>query len=82
MARGGARPGSGRRRGHNAIASEKAREYIIKRVSDELEPIMDKAIEQAKSGDGMARRELMDRAYGRPTESIKIEGDLTIKIDV
>ena len=82
MAKGGYRPGAGRKKGFKAIESEKAREYIINRVSEELGPIIDKAIEQAKDGDQTARRDLLDRAYGRPRETVEVQSDIILHIDV
>lgn len=74
MANGGARPGAGRPRGTNGIQAEKAREYIIRRVSEELEPIMDQLIAKAKKGDMAAIKDLLDRAYGRAKETVEHQG--------
>lgn len=74
----------GRPKGSKAphtIEAEKAREYIVNRVTKELEKIIDKAIEQAKAGDQTARRELLDRAYGRPKETIETHKMPTIDWD-
>ena len=71
------KPGPGRPKGSKAthtIEAENAREYIIKRVSEELEPILDKLIEKAKAGDMVAAKDLLDRAYGKATETLKHEG--------
>ena len=80
--RGGRTKGS---KGSRAISSDKAREYITKRVTAELEPIMNVAIEQAKAGDTTSRRDLLDRAYGRPRETMEISGrdgkPLIIRLD-
>ena len=51
MAKGGARPGSGRKKGSKTLATieaSKAREYVINRVVAELEPILDAQIEVAQ----------------------------------
>ena len=80
--RGGKRKGSGRKKGFSALTSEKAREYITKRVTEELEPIMDKAIAQAKDGDQAARKDLMDRAYGKPKETVEHTGEVNLLLDV
>ena len=72
----------GRKKGLATVQAEKARAYIAIRVSKELKPIMDKAIEQAKAGDQITRRDLMDRAYGKPKEIIEHEGEITLKIDI
>jgi hypothetical protein len=85
MALGGARPGAGRPKGSkggNTLEAEAAKAYIAQRVSEELEPIVTKAIEQAKAGDPTARKELFDRAYGRPKETVEVQADVTLKIDV
>ena len=74
MAMGGRRPGAGRKKGFRALNREKALAYISKRVSDELGPIMDKAIVQATSGDQTTRKDLLDRAYGKPVESVELTG--------
>lgn len=66
--RGGKRPNSGRKKGYKAIEAEKAREYILSRVLGELEPIITKQIEQAKKGDNNTRRDLFDRAFGKPKD--------------
>ena len=68
--RGGYREGSGRKKGISALEHEKARELLAIKLSTEFGPICDKAIEQAKSGDGEARKWLTDRAWGRPKDSI------------
>lgn len=72
----------GRKKGYKAINAEKAGEYIAQRVSKELEPIITVAIEQAKGGDQAARRDLLDRAYGRPKETIEMKGEMKLKLDV
>ena len=63
-----------KRKHKKTIEAEKAIEYIRQRVTNELQPIMDKAIEQAKEGDTATRRDLMDRAYGKPKETIEHQG--------
>lgn len=78
---GGARPGAGRKKGYKAIAAEKANAYIAKRVSDELAPIIDVAIDQAKKGDITARKDLLDRAYGKPKETLDLGGEVNLKLD-
>lgn len=64
------------------LDKEAAIAYITKRVTEELAPIMDRAINQAKDGDQTTRKDLMDRAYGRPKEVVEHQGDITLKIDI
>lgn len=68
----GGRP-VGAKAGHT-LTAEAAKAYIIKRVSEELEPIITKQIQQAIDGDGNARKDLLDRAYGKPKETVEIQG--------
>ena len=51
MAKGGVRPGSGRKKGSKAthtIQAEQARAHFIKRVTDELDPLIDAQLDLAK----------------------------------
>lgn len=48
MSRGGKRIGAGRKKEKRTIESEKAREYLIGRITAELEPIATAHIEAAK----------------------------------
>jgi hypothetical protein len=70
--RGGKREGSGRKKGFPALQSEMAREILAVKLHTEFEPIVDKAIEQAKNGDSEARRWLSDRAWGRPKDTMDL----------
>jgi hypothetical protein len=72
--RGGYRENSGRKKGFSALEAEKAREYIVQRVNDSLEPIISALINSAKEGDNKAIQILFERAYGRPI--IPIEADI------
>lgn len=51
------------------VAREKAREYLVRRVEEEIEPIADKLIEKAQTGDVPAIKELFDRAWGKSKET-------------
>ena len=46
--RGGKRPGAGRKKEQRTIKAEKAREYIIGRIAEELDPIVTAQVEAAK----------------------------------
>lgn len=81
MARGGKRPGAGRKIGTASIEAEKARILIATKLVKELGPIVDKAILQAKDGDKAAREWLSDRGLGKVPTTLALptdEGALTI----
>ena len=73
MTRGGYRPNAGRKKGFSSLEAEKAREFIAQRLTTDLEPIIAKAIEQAKEGDHKAREWLTDRAYGKSFQATATE---------
>ena len=82
MVRGGYRQGSGRKKGFAAKNAEMARELICRKLSESLDPIIDRAIAQAKKGDRHAREWLVDRAFGKakPTHDDFDEMPLPIPI--
>ena len=68
---GGARPNSGPKKGakyRKTRVKEIAQMYLIRRVEEEIEPIVSALIEKAKQKDIMAIREALDRAWGRSRE--------------
>lgn len=97
---GGKRKGAGRKKGHKAshtIQTEKAREYVIQRITEELEPIMTAQIEAAKGlyfigkegqvvyqekPDITAGKNLLDQTIGKAKETVELKEDVTLKIDV
>lgn len=82
MALGGKREGAGRKKGYKAIAAEKAREYLVKRIAAELEPITDMILKSAKAGDTKSLEYLINQLIGKPKETMEIQEDVTLKIDV
>lgn len=72
---GGKREGSGRPKGVVAKSTQLAllqREYVIKRFEESLEPITNKAIQQAVAGDKFARDWLSDQSWGKPKQAIDV----------
>ncbi len=67
--RGGYRQNAGRKKGFSALEAEKARELISRKLSENLEPILEKLILEAKNGNIRATKELFDRAWGRVPQS-------------
>lgn len=62
----------GRKKGEATILREKAKDYLARRVEEEIEPIADKLIEKAQTGDVPAIKELFDRAWGKSKESMDV----------
>lgn len=60
----------GRPKGYSAIQAEKAREVLVKMVTDEIEPIGLKLIEEGKKGNIQAIKELFDRAFGKAPQAL------------
>lgn len=75
MSAGGKREGAGRKKGYAAIQAEKSREIIVKQLETEWAPIVEKAIEQAKNGDAVARNWVSERGYGRVPQAIMTEDE-------
>ena len=84
MTHGGYRIGAGRKKGLNALEAEKARELICKILGENLTPIVEIAVKQAKEGDKHARQWLFERAYGKAPsiEDDKEELEKDIKLEV
>ena len=72
----------GRPKANHTLLAEQGRQYIIERVHKELGPIMDKAIAMAIEGDAATRKDLLDRAHGKPKEIVEHTGEVTLTIDV
>ena len=75
--RGGYRENAGRKQGFAAKNAEEARRILSEMVMREIEPIGEALIVKAKKGDVLAVRELFDRAFGKASQTTKI--DLTDK---
>ena len=72
----------GRKKGYKAIAAEKAREYLVKRIAQELDPIITEILNAAKKGDTKAIEYVLNQLVGKPKESVEHSGDLSLKLDV
>lgn len=96
MALGGKRIGAGRKKGYRAIKAEEARKFLIDKIAKDLDPIVTAQIEAAKGmyvqtdegkiyqkqPDLKAGEYLLNQGVGKPTETIKVEEDVTLKIDL
>lgn len=60
----------GRPKGEATILREKAKDYLARRLEEEIGPIADKLIEKASSGDVPAIKELFDRAWGKSVQPL------------
>jgi len=74
MAKGGYRPGAGRKKGAASIASEAMRAAIAEKVLAEADAIVGPQIEKAKKGDTQAFKEIMNRAFGMPRQNVGLDG--------
>ena len=61
---------AGRKKGEATILREKAKDYLARRLEEEIAPIADKLIEKASKGDVPAIKELFDRAWGKAPQAI------------
>lgn len=85
MAKGGKRIGAGRPKGglaSHTIEAQEAKKHIIEIVSAEIDSLIEPQIRKAKKGDTFAFKELMDRAYGKPHQSVSGDegGPIELKI--
>lgn len=71
----------GRAPGFKRSEAESFGEYLRKRIKDEWEPIVTMQIAQAKQGDDKARKDLFDRAYGKPQEFVEHSGHVEVSFD-
>ncbi|KND50556.1 MAG: hypothetical protein AB198_01780 [Parcubacteria bacterium C7867-003] len=69
---GGYRQGAGRKQGFSAKNAEDARRYLSQRVAEEIDTLADVLIDKACKGDIRALQILLDRAWGRPSQEIKL----------
>ena len=72
--RGGIRQGAGRPKGAKSLLAQRTREYIAKMLDKEIGPIIEVAIQQAKSGNKDARDFLFDRSHGKARQQVGIDG--------
>lgn len=80
MAKGGARPGAGRK---PVAAEENVRQAIQSAMVDQPETLTDiwkKVFEQAKTGSSKHIELLFNYYYGKPKETVALEGGLNINL--
>jgi hypothetical protein len=81
MAKGGARKGSGRK--PLAIednVKEAIKQALVSNGPDTLSRIWSKIISEAKKGSEKHIQIFLNYYYGKPKESVQIEGDMTLEI--
>jgi len=66
----------------HTVEAEQARAHVIKRIVEELDPILDKHIELAKAGDRQGLEYLMNQAVGKPKETVEMTLEGNLKVDV
>ena len=75
----------GRPKGSKAahtIEAETARRYLVQRVVDELDPIIEKYLKLARNGDRHALEYLMNQVAGKPRETFEVQTSHRLLIDV
>ena len=56
------------------------RAVLFKAVTDgDLEAVIAKMIDQARDGDAAARKELLDRLWGKPAQAVELSGELNVR---
>lgn len=81
--RGGYRPNSGRKKGFSAKNAEEARKLLSERLAQEIEPIANVLVSEAKKGNIRAIKELFDRAWGRVPQADQIyNGDAKLPVPI
>ena len=71
--KGGKRTRAGQKQGVSMESAEKVRRILSEMVMSELGTIGKALITQAKDGDVIAARELFDRAFGKSSQTAKID---------
>lgn len=79
--RGGRRAGAGRKVATHTLETEAAKKRIAELVNAEIEPLVQAQIKIAKKGNTKAFDSLMDRAHGRPAQTIEHTGDVKLLVD-
>ena len=74
---GGKREGAGKPKGYRAphtLEAQESRKRLITRVTARADELIDKLFEKAleDKGDTIAIKELLDRAYGKPQQSMEV----------
>jgi len=59
----------------NSKEAREIKEHILKRIKEEIDPMCDALIAEAKKGNTQAFKELLDRGVGKATESLDITSD-------
>lgn len=82
--RGGKREGAGKPKGYKAphtLETSVAKQRMVERISARTDELIDKLFDRALSdqGDTPAIKELLDRGYGKPAQSVDMKLDGSLK---
>lgn len=75
---GGARPGAGRKlgsAGNHTLQAQEAKKIMVAVVHANIGMITGKLIEEAEKGNIIAIKELLDRGFGRPVQSVNLSDE-------
>lgn len=80
MARGGARPGAGRKKGQVSQAKRDLAEMAKEHAEAALKVLVTVANSAGESASARvsAASAILDRAYGKPRQSVEVDGDLNV----
>lgn len=73
MAKGGARPGAGRKKGslaQHTLEAQEGKALLIQMYLENIRPINQALIDKAKAGDIQAIKELHDRVYNKAAQPL------------
>ena len=84
MAKGGVRPGAGKPKGYKArhtIDATIAKQEVIQRILERINPILDALFAKAEAGDIAAIKEVFDRGFGKAIQGVELSGSVVLDID-
>ena len=55
---------------------------VVEYLRANLEPILEKLVEQAKDGNLVAIKDVLDRVYGKARERVQVESDVVYHVNI
>lgn len=79
--KGGKRPGAGRPKSQATIQAQIQREQLVELLEPRVEKIFAALAAKAEKGDVQAAKELFDRAWGKPEQTVAVEDKRMLILD-